>query len=55
MGTSERKEREKEERKQLIIKTATRIILEKGVHFIQKPFTRKDLSQKLRDLFDKNH
>lgn len=32
MGTSERKEREKEERKQLIIKTATRIILEKGVH-----------------------
>ncbi len=28
-------------------------VLEKGVHFIQKPFSRKELNLKLRELFDK--
>jgi two-component system, cell cycle sensor histidine kinase and response regulator CckA len=28
-------------------------VLDKGVHFIQKPFSRRDLAQKLRDILGK--
>jgi YesN/AraC family two-component response regulator len=27
-------------------------VLDKGVHFIQKPFSKKDLAQKLREVLD---